>query len=165
MTGRKGPVFIDIPRDVLNNHVLQTEIAPPEHYRPDYPPLPHPDAIREAVHLLQQAERPLMLVGGGVTWAQANAQVVRLSEQYALPMITAYGRNDAVPNAHANYIGPLGAGGSPEAAAACRRVICSWCLVRAWGILRPTMISAISSLEHVLCRSTSIAVTLAAPTQ
>jgi acetolactate synthase-1/2/3 large subunit/sulfoacetaldehyde acetyltransferase len=121
MTGRKGPVFIDIPRDVLNNHVLQTEIAPPGAYRPEYPSLPHPESIREAVRLLQQAERPLMVVGGGVTWAGANALAVRLSEQYALPMITAYGRNDAVPNSHPHYIGPLGRAGSPEAAAACRR--------------------------------------------
>jgi acetolactate synthase-1/2/3 large subunit/sulfoacetaldehyde acetyltransferase len=121
MTGRKGPVFIDIPRDVLNNHVLQTEIAPPGAYRPDYPALPHPESIREAVRLLQQAERPLLVLGGGVTWAGANALAVRLSEQYVLPMITAYGRNDAVPNAHPHYIGPLGRAGSPEAAAACRR--------------------------------------------
>ena len=121
MTGRKGPVFIDIPRDVLNNHVLQTEIAPPGTYRPDYPQLPHPEGIREAVRLLQQAERPLMLVGGGVTWAGANDLAVRLSEQYVLPMITAYGRNDAIPNTHQLYIGPLGRAGSPEAAAACRR--------------------------------------------
>jgi len=121
MTGRKGPVFIDMPRDVLNDQILQTEIVPPENYRPEYPPLPHPEAIREAVRLLQQAERPLMLVGGGATWARANELVVRLSEQYALPMITAYGRNDAVPNSHPHYIGPLGRAGSPEAAAACRR--------------------------------------------
>ena len=36
------------------------------------------------------------------------------------PMITAYGRNDAVPNAHPLYLGPLGRAGAPEAAAACR---------------------------------------------
>ena len=39
-----------------------------------------------------------MLVGGGVTRAGANDLVVRLADQYAIPMITAYGRNDAVPN-------------------------------------------------------------------
>lgn len=121
MTGRKGPVFLDIPRDVMNNHVLQTDIGQPGTYRPDHPQLPHPETIREALTILQQAERPLMLVGGGVTWAQASDLAVRLSEQYALPMITAYGRNDAVPNAHPHYIGPLGRAGSPEAAAACRR--------------------------------------------
>ncbi len=121
MTGRKGPVFIDIPRDVLNGHVLQTEATAPGTYRSDYPSLPHPEGIRQAVQLLRQAERPLMLVGGGVTWAGASDLAVRLSEQYALPMITAYGRNDAVPNSHPHYIGPLGRAGAAEAAAACRR--------------------------------------------
>lgn len=121
MTGRKGPVFIDIPRDVLNNHVLQTDIPSPEHYRLTHPQPPHPDAIQEAIRLLREAERPLLLVGGGTTWAGGHELVVRLSAHSALPMITAYGRNDAVPNAHPLYIGPLGRGGSPEAAAACRR--------------------------------------------
>ncbi|MGH3371807.1 MAG: thiamine pyrophosphate-binding protein, partial [Nocardioidaceae bacterium] len=121
MTGRKGPVFVDIPRDVLNGQVLRAEIAPPASYRPRYPPPPHPQAIRDAVRCLHEAERPLLLVGGGVTWAGAGELVVRLSTQQSLPMITAYGRNDAVPNAHPLYIGPLGRAGSPEAAAACRR--------------------------------------------
>jgi acetolactate synthase-1/2/3 large subunit/sulfoacetaldehyde acetyltransferase len=70
---------------------------------------------------LRQAERPLLLVGGGATRAGANEFVVRLSEQLSIPMITAYGRNDAVPNTHPLYVGPLGRAGSPEAAAACRR--------------------------------------------
>jgi acetolactate synthase-1/2/3 large subunit len=80
MTGRKGPVFIDIPRDVLNNHVLQTDIAPPRAYRPDYPSLPHP--ARETVRL-QQAERPLMVVRGGApgltptTWRYASVSSMR----------------------------------------------------------------------------------------
>jgi acetolactate synthase-1/2/3 large subunit/sulfoacetaldehyde acetyltransferase len=121
MTGRKGPVFIEIPRDVLNNQVVQTEIIPPERYRPKHPQQPHPDAIQEAMRLLRDAERPILLVGGGVTSAGANALLIRLSEQLSLPMITAYGRNDAVPNDHPLYIGPLGRAGSPEAATACRR--------------------------------------------
>jgi acetolactate synthase-1/2/3 large subunit/sulfoacetaldehyde acetyltransferase len=83
--------------------------------------LPHPEVIQQTAQLLQQAERPLLLVGGGVTWAGANDLAVRLSEQLSLPMITAYGRSDAVPNSHPHYIGPLGRAGSPEAAEACRR--------------------------------------------
>jgi acetolactate synthase-1/2/3 large subunit/sulfoacetaldehyde acetyltransferase len=120
MTGRKGPVFIDVPRDVLNHQVVPTALVPPEQYRPSYPQLPHPEAIRQIVRLLQESTRPLLLVGGGVNWAEANDLVVRLSDKLALPMITAYGRNDAVPNDHPRYIGPLGRAGSPEAAEACR---------------------------------------------
>src|SRR5258705_9308665 len=72
MTGRKGPVFLDIPRDLMNGQILQTEIGQPGGYRPDHPQLPHPDATRQAIGILKQAERPLMLVGGGVTWAGAS---------------------------------------------------------------------------------------------
>lgn len=121
MTGRKGPVFLDIPRDLMNGKSLQADIGLPGSYRPDHPQLPHPEATRQAIDILRQAERPLMLVGGGVTWAGASDLAVRLSDHYALPMIAAYGRNDAVPNTHPHYIGPLGRAGSPEAAAACRR--------------------------------------------
>jgi thiamine pyrophosphate-dependent acetolactate synthase large subunit-like protein len=121
MSGRRGPVFVEIPRDVLNDQTLAAEVLPPYRYRATHPQPPHADAIREAARLLRQAERPLMLVGGGVTRAEANDLVVRLADQYAIPMITAYGRNDAVPNAHPLYVGPLGRAGSAEAAAACRR--------------------------------------------
>jgi acetolactate synthase-1/2/3 large subunit/sulfoacetaldehyde acetyltransferase len=121
MTGRRGPVFVEIPRDVLNDQVVSAELLAPERYRVTQPQPPHPEAIREAARRLRQAERPLLLVGGGVSRADANALVVRLGEQCSMPMITAYGRNDAVPNAHPLYVGPLGRAGSPEAAAACRR--------------------------------------------
>jgi len=121
MSGRKGPVFIEIPRDVLNHQNVEATILPPEQYRPLHPQQPQPDDIRRAIGLLREAKRPLLLAGGGVTWSKANALLVRFSEQCTLPVITAYGRNDAVPNDHPLYIGPLGRAGSPEAAAACRR--------------------------------------------
>ena len=121
MTGRRGPVLVDIPRDVLNDQTIKAPILGAERYRPIHPQPPHPDAVREAARMLAQAERPLLLVGGGVTRAGATDLVVQLAEQLAIPMITAYGRNDAVPNAHPLYIGPLGRAGAPEAAAACRR--------------------------------------------
>jgi acetolactate synthase-1/2/3 large subunit/sulfoacetaldehyde acetyltransferase len=121
MAGRKGPVFVDIPRDVLNDRVIRADILPPSRYRPAHSPPPHPDAIRAAARLLARAERPLLLAGGGVTWADAGQLVSRLASRHALPTITAYGRNDAVPNDEPLYVGPLGRAGSPEAAEACRR--------------------------------------------
>ena len=121
MTGRRGPVLVEIPRDVLSEPLAQAEPLPAAAYRVTHPLPPHPDAIRDAVRLLRQAERPLLIVGGGVNRAGAGDLVVRLSEQYGIPVITAYGRNDAVPNAHPLYVGPLGRAGAPEAATACRR--------------------------------------------
>jgi thiamine pyrophosphate-dependent acetolactate synthase large subunit-like protein len=121
MSGRRGPVLVEIPRDVLSDRLSPAAAMAPPAYRPTHAPPPHPDAIREAAALLARAQRPLLLIGGGVTWADASDLVVSLSEQGAIPMITAYGRNDAVPSAHPLYVGPLGRAGAPEAAAACRR--------------------------------------------
>jgi acetolactate synthase I/II/III large subunit len=121
MSGRQGPVFVEIPRDVLNKKLPAATALPPGSYRVTHAQPPHADAVREAVQCLRRAERPLLLVGGGASRAGANDLVVELSERYGIPMITAYGRNDAVPNAHPLYLGPLGRAGAPEAAAACRR--------------------------------------------
>src|SRR5207245_1420548 len=121
MSGRQGPVFVEIPRDVLNGTLPPTAALAPGRYRVTHAQPPHADVIREAVQRLRQAERPLLLVGGGTSRAGANELVVQLSDRYGIPMITAYGRNDAVPNALPLYLGPLGRAGAPEAAAACRR--------------------------------------------
>jgi thiamine pyrophosphate-dependent acetolactate synthase large subunit-like protein len=121
MSGRPGPVFVEIPRDVLSGKLPAAAALSPGSYRVIHAQPPHPDAVREAARRLRQAERPLLVVGGGANRAGANELVVELSERYGIPMITAYGRNDAVPNTHPWYLGPLGRAGAPEAAAACRR--------------------------------------------
>jgi acetolactate synthase-1/2/3 large subunit/sulfoacetaldehyde acetyltransferase len=119
--GRPGPVFVEISREVLADRLAEVAAPAPARYRATHPQPPHPEAIREAADLLRRAQRPLLLVGGGVSRAGANDVVVELSERHGIPMITAYGRNDAVPNGHPLYIGPLGRAGAPEAAAACKR--------------------------------------------
>jgi acetolactate synthase-1/2/3 large subunit/sulfoacetaldehyde acetyltransferase len=121
MSGRRGPVLVEIPRDVLSDTVEASTLEGGDGARAACPLPPHPDAIREAVQALRTAQRPLLLAGGGVNWAEANAVLLQLAERHGLPIITAYGRNDAVPNTHPLYVGPLGRAGSPEAAAACKR--------------------------------------------
>src|SRR5215510_4625737 len=121
MSGRPGPVFVEIPRDLLSAKLPAPTALTPEAYRVIHAQPPHAEAVREAARRLGQAERPLLLVGGGASRAGADELVVQLSDRYRIPMITAYGRNDAVPNAHPLYLGPLGRAGAPEAATACRR--------------------------------------------
>lgn len=121
MTGRKGPVYIEIPRDVLNNQTVSFDIIPPDQYRTDDPIPPNAQAIQRVLPMLAEAESPLMVLGGGVNWAGATERACAFSDRFAIPMVTAYGRNDAIPNDHPLYIGPLGRAGSPEAAAACQR--------------------------------------------
>ena len=121
MTGKRGPVFIDIPRDLLGGAPIEHPDVPPPSYRVHQRLPADPELVARAAALLASAERPVIVAGGGVTHSGASETVVQLAELLSAPMITGYGRNDAVPNAHPLYVGPLGRAGAPEAGQVCAR--------------------------------------------
>ena len=121
MSGKKGPVFIDIPRDLLSTQAIEAEFPPPEAYRIHHRPPGDPELVRRAAHLLKEARRPVIIAGGGINESGATQQVVELANLISVPLITSYGRNDAVPNGHPLYVGPLGRAGSPEAGELCAK--------------------------------------------
>lgn len=121
MSGKKGPVFIDIPRDLLDAHAIETEFPPSEAYRVHHRSPGDPTLVRRAADVLKSAQRPIIIAGGGINHSDASRQVVELAELLSIPMIASYGRNDAVPNDHPLYIGPLGRAGAPEAGELCAK--------------------------------------------
>ena len=121
MTGKKGPVFIDIPRDLLDGTPIEHPNALPPSYRVHQRLPADPALVQQAAALLASAERPVVIAGGGVTQSGASQTVVDLAELLSAPMITSYGRNDAVPNGHPLYVGPLGRAGAAEAGQICAR--------------------------------------------
>jgi sulfoacetaldehyde acetyltransferase len=110
MAGKKGPVHIDLPRDLLYAK-MDVEIQPKERYRPTGRVGGDPQAVSAAVNLLLTAERPVIVAGGGVLWSEATAEVLAFAECLTIPVATSYGRNDAVPSDHPLAVGPLGRGG------------------------------------------------------
>src|SRR6266511_1011955 len=122
LSGKRGPVFLDIPRDLLDNQSIEGELAAPETYRAVHGRIAgDPQAIQRAATLLTQAQRPLLLAGGGVIDAEASAEAVALAELLDMALVPAYGHNDAVPNSHRLYIGAPGGRGAGETAAAIHR--------------------------------------------
>ena len=121
MSEKKGPVFIDIPRDLLGTQSMEAEFLPPQTYRTHHRLPGDPELVHQAAHLLKEAQRPVIIAGGGVNHSMATQQVVELAELLSIPMVTGYGRNDAVPNDHPLYVGPIGRAGSPEAGEVCAR--------------------------------------------
>ncbi|MBI4198384.1 MAG: thiamine pyrophosphate-binding protein [Chloroflexi bacterium] len=121
MSGKKGPVFVDFPRDLLDRVSIDAELQPPTSYRTHQRLPGDPALVRQAAQALRSARRPIIIAGGGVTESGATQQVVELADLLSIPMITSYGRNDAVPNEHPLYVGPLGRGGSPEAGELCAK--------------------------------------------
>lgn len=104
--GRPGPVVISLPEDVLS------ECAAPAPASPI--PLARPQIAAEQLHalanMLDSAERPLFVVGGGVQYARARNALILAAERFATPVLTAFRRNDAFPNTHPLYAGNLGLG-------------------------------------------------------
>ena len=122
LSDKRGPVFLDIPRDLLDNQTIEGDVQAPASYRAvDARIAGDPQAIQRAATLLAQAQRPLLLVGGGVIDAEASKEAVALAELLDMALVPSYGHTDAIPNSHHLYVGPPGGRGSGEAAEALHR--------------------------------------------
>ncbi|MDE1858093.1 MAG: thiamine pyrophosphate-binding protein [Thaumarchaeota archaeon] len=117
MSGRKGPVHIDIPRDFQFAEFdwdvpeIQSRDSSPGGFVPG-------SAAKEIVGRLAKAERPVIIAGGGVVWADATAELIRLAEALDVPVTSARGHNDVFPNGHRLWLGALGYYGSRAAMSA-----------------------------------------------
>jgi acetolactate synthase-1/2/3 large subunit len=110
MTGRKGPVLLDIPQD-LQADTADLELAPSG---VGAIALPRADAgaIEQAAQLLLNAERPAILAGGGVIAAQASAELLALAEQLGIPVTVSFMGKGAIAEDHPLYAEPCGDMGS-----------------------------------------------------
>ena len=104
-SGRPGPVHIDMPVDQINSDIDSDLLTKKWGVK-----MPTEDisGIRDAADLIRNAERPIMLVGGGVIGAGASEEVRRLAEFTNMPVVTALMALGAIPADHPLNMGPLG---------------------------------------------------------
>lgn len=98
LTAPHGPVWVEIPQDVLLQEttlplVTAVDATPRE-------PLPRPELIAVAAHALSHAERPVIIAGGGVVRADAAGKLRALAEKLAAPVVTTFGGKGAFPWEH-----------------------------------------------------------------
>ena len=108
---RRGPVHLNLPRDVLSAQAEFEDFQTPAQYRPFAAPGGAPDAIRAAAKLLAGATRPVIIAGGGIKNTGGADQCMALAEALNCPVVTSPGHGDAVPFAHplnAGQMGPRG---------------------------------------------------------
>jgi acetolactate synthase-1/2/3 large subunit len=84
LSRRTGPVFMDVPLDVLFAAADVPEAT--EHLTVDLGPLPDPGAVERAARLIRDAERPAIIAGGSVWWSRAEADLGALVEGAQLPL-------------------------------------------------------------------------------
>jgi acetolactate synthase-1/2/3 large subunit len=111
-TGRPGPVLVDLPKDVQQakgefNYLEEIHLRS---YNPTYEP--HLKQIEKAYLLLEKAERPVFLIGGGVISSDAAPEVRELAEKLNLPVTMTLMGLGGFPGDHEQSLGMLGMHGT-----------------------------------------------------
>jgi thiamine pyrophosphate-dependent acetolactate synthase large subunit-like protein len=109
-----GPVHLDVSKEILLEKT-EPEAIPPEAYRTSSHPACDAAGLDRAAELVARAERPVLLVGGGVLRENALAALERLAEATGIPVATLQYHPDAFPTAHPLSLGPLGRNGYSSA--------------------------------------------------
>jgi acetolactate synthase-1/2/3 large subunit len=109
-TGRKGPVLLDIPYDMLLLEVDKKDapIVPLQKYRTDARPYGDPQLVKKAAKWLLEAERPGILIGSGILWSNASKELLKFAEMLKVPVCYAIGGKGGIPDDHPLCGGPVG---------------------------------------------------------
>jgi len=103
LSGKPGPVYLDLPGDVLFRSVEESTVKWPSSDRPFQRPRPpgDPVLVERAIALLAQAKRPVILSGSGVLWSGAADTLLAWVEQTGIPVYTTPQGRGVVPEDHA----------------------------------------------------------------
>lgn len=111
-SGRPGPVVVSLPEDMLAETVTVADAKPYTAARP----AARADQVAAALELLEEAERPLLVVGGGGWSAQAAQDARAFAEAFGIPVVTSFRRQDYVSCESPSYAGYIGIGMTPQSA-------------------------------------------------
>ena len=100
ISGRPGPVYLDLPGDVIASSLEEDDLAYPT--RVEAPPAPQvdPASIKAALAALKSARQPLAIIGKGAAWAGAEEQVRRFIEETQMPFLPSPMGKGVVPDGH-----------------------------------------------------------------
>ncbi|MCT9087503.1 thiamine pyrophosphate-binding protein [Streptomyces sp. ASQP_92] len=98
LTAPHGPVWVEIPEDVLLAEAALPVVTPMDAFPDDL--LPRPELTAVAAGLLADAARPVIIAGGGVVRSDASGKLRALAERLDAPVVTTFGGKGAFPWEH-----------------------------------------------------------------
>jgi acetolactate synthase-1/2/3 large subunit len=114
-TGRKGAVLVDLPKDI-QIEIDEVEFPDDVSFRGyNFRPEPDPRELDWAATLLSKAQKPVVMVGGGVIASDASGELLKLAETLMAPVSMTLMGKGAIPSDHPLYIGLCGMHGTGEA--------------------------------------------------
>ncbi|HMN70336.1 MAG TPA: thiamine pyrophosphate-binding protein [Rhodoblastus sp.] len=111
LTGRPGPVNLDIPYNVFQEEA-EVEIPAPSHTYGSHRPGASDADLKAAVELLAQARRPVFFIGQGTTLSEAGPEITELQQRWGIPVITSPNGMGLVPPGDPLTLGFIGRNGA-----------------------------------------------------
>lgn len=112
-SGRKGPVLVDIPKDVTAKKCEYAPHAPLPLMQPDFP---YPERFEQALEMIEKSSRPFIYTGGGVIAAEASAELKTFAERIDAPVSSSLMCQGGYDQGDRRYIGMLGMHGTKTSA-------------------------------------------------
>ena len=109
--GRKGPVLVDIPKDIT---AAECEYEKQDKVVPDEPKSPKQSCFERAVKLINGAKRPIIYCGGGAVSSDAGQALIEFAEKIDCPVVSSLMGLGAFPNGHPLHLGLIGMHGHFE---------------------------------------------------
>lgn len=103
-TGVPGPVFLEMPLDVLMNYAKDDQLVRPTGYRSEHTPAPSKKSIELATKLLEEAARPMIICGSQLRWSVDPGALSRLLEKRPMPAFLNGMARGALPPAHSCFM-------------------------------------------------------------
>ena len=111
LSGRPGPVSIDVPKDVQNEKISVAELPAAGIRLPD-PTVSEAD-VDEMLNHIQSAKRPVLMIGGGIVYANATEDLRSFAQQLDIPAVQTFMGLGVLPSDHPLSLGMLGMHGAP----------------------------------------------------
>lgn len=108
---RPGPVQLDIPEDVMDADIEEAEVQSRDRYRLTRPPAADRTLVKEAAAMLAEANLPVIYAGGGARHSGSWAEIRRLAEHLACPVLPSTSARGLLPDDDPLCFIPLSTGG------------------------------------------------------
>ena len=111
-SGRPGPVLIDLPKDVMQARTdyQESTVSTPGSAEPIY--LPDAGQLTETLDLIKKAQKPVLLIGGGIIHGRATAELVEFARKVNIPVTSTLMGLGAFPGTDPLWMGMLGMHGT-----------------------------------------------------
>jgi len=100
VSGRPGPVFLELPPDILNIKVSEEEVPLPRKGSTVYKSAPDSAAVGEAASLINSSEKPLIIGGSGIGFSDCDKELLDFVNKTGIPFMLLNNGRGAIPDEH-----------------------------------------------------------------